>query len=61
MKICRVNKTLYLVKNKGKIVKECSSFKEARNVLLREELKELYKDKSDLEDMSEIFKKQAVA
>ena len=38
LKICRINKYLYLIKEGKKVIQECNTYKEALNVLMSEEL-----------------------
>jgi len=65
LKIHRVNKSRYQVKNGKEVVRECSSYKEAMNAMINEDIKILdevaeYYD-TELEDMDLIFELQAVA
>jgi len=65
LKIHRVNKSKLLVKDGKKVVRECSSFKQAMNALINEDL--LLLDNVDefcnaeIDDMELIFDLQAVA
>jgi len=65
LKIHRVNKSRYQVKNGKQVVRECLSYKEAMNAMISEDIRILddmaeFCD-TELEDMDLIFELQAVA
>jgi len=61
LKINRINKTRYQVKDDDKVVRECSSFKEAINAIISEDmillnnLDEFYDTELDDMDMLESY------
>jgi len=64
LQIHRVNKTTYQVRNGKKVIRECSSYKQAMNALINEDLILLdnvneFCD-AELEDMDLIFELQGV-
>jgi len=65
LKIHRVNKSNFQVRDGKKVVRSCSSYKEAMNAMINEDIKildevaEFYD--TELEDMDLIFELQAVA
>jgi len=65
LKINRINKSRFQVKNGDEVLRECASYKEAMNAMIDADLNTLnnvdeFYD-TDLEDMDLIFQMQAVA
>ena len=65
LKIHRVNKSRYQVRNGKEVVRECGSYQEAMNALICEDVRQLDDVaefcNTELEDMDLIFAMQAVA
>lgn len=64
LKIKRINKSRYQVRNGSEIVRECASFQEAMNAMINEDIRQLDENAefcdSSLDDMDLIFAMQAV-